>query len=501
MRTPVLLATALAAVSAVPAQGTMIPLPPYVSTFSSTGLSRGMFFQAPIAFNIVGVQVPDEAGEGVQNVQIYIIDNAPPTLSATYTPTANELVFAANGVPVTGTPIATGSISVPPGKFVVALGTAGTTTMRNSYAASGPLPSDVLGVPISLGRAGTQVNIASSTGPNPLFTGGGAVSRVELYVTPDPSFQFPPELVATAEPVPGVNPLTGDDGFFRAGEVIRWNFTDPQSNNAGLFLYNSFDLEAGGPPPAGVTAAIPGLVQRWMGSTPMGAADVVGPTLIGFLDSAVTIPPGLFVDGDHLRMQGFALDPRVAGPGRLPVNPTLNSIQYVFTSCKALEGFEGLSGVGNYPAGWSNGTGNREWRGDANGTPSSSTGPTSAIEGSTYFYCETSSPVTVGDVFSVHTETYTDASASSLEFQLSRIGSDIGQLDVILHDGVNPGVVLATYSGPDGSQTQGGTEWSPESLALSSLPASYYFEFRYTTLAVVSATFFGDIAIDDICIR
>ena len=103
----------------------------------------------------------------------------------------------------------------------------------------------------------------------------------------------------------------------------------------------------------------------------------------------------------------------------------------------------------------------------------------------------------VGDVFSMNTATYTDPAATTAHFALSRIGSDIGQLEVLLHDGANPGVVLATYTGPDGSQTQGGTEWSNETLALPApLPASYWIEFRYTTLPVVSATFWGDLAID-----
>ena len=154
--------------------------------------------------------------------------------------------------------------------------------------------------------------------------------------------------------------------------------------------------------------------------------------------------------------------------------------------------------------GWSNGAGTQEWRGLVGGTGSANTGPTSAAQGTTYFYCETSSPVIVGDVFSMNTEMISNAGATSLDFQLSRIGVEIGQLEVLYNDGVNPPTVLATYTGADPGQAQGAVEWSQESLTLPQpLAATFSFEFRYTTLPLAGggATFNGDLAIDDVCVR
>ena len=236
--------------------------------------------------------------------------------------------------------------------------------MRNSYGPSGGFATNVLGSPTTIYRLGTQNNIFTTNGPNPTWAeDAGPPSRVALFVNTTGNY---------AEPGPARGDRRADCGdqptdrkrrrLPRWPKSIRWNFNDPGGSNAGLLLYNTFDLERGGPPPVGVTAAIPNLVQRWMGSTPMGAADIVGPTLIGNLDSAVPIPPGLFMDGDYLRMQGFAIDFSVATATTLPINPTSNSIVYAFTTCRVAEGFEGLTGTGNYPAGWSNGTGNREWR-------------------------------------------------------------------------------------------------------------------------------------------
>jgi len=103
----------------------------------------------------------------------------------------------------------------------------------------------------------------------------------------------------------------------------------------------------------------------------------------------------------------------------------------------------------------------------------------------------------------MNSATYTDPTATSLAFQLSRIGAEIGQLEVFLNDGVNPPVLLNTYTGADPAQSQGGVEWSSEVLALPRpMPANYSFEFRYTCLPLTGgSTFQGDLAIDDVCLN
>ena len=89
-----------------------------------------------------------------------------------------------------------------------------------------------------------------------------------------------------------------------------------------------------------------------------------------------------------------------------------------------------------------------------------------------------------------------------LDFALSRIGATIGTLNVYMFTdagGWNPTPVL-TYSGPDLTQAQGGTEWSAESYAITALPlgaSQVAFSFAY----VGGGSFTGDIALDDISVN
>jgi len=497
MRTLVCL-TALLAAQSIAAQGVLIPLPAFARTFSSN-LTRGFYFQAPVPFNIVAAQVPDEAAAGVQNIEIYVLQAAPPAFSATVTPAASELRFSTYNTPVTGTPIATGSITVAPNEWVVVLGATGTTTMNNSYAAPGPFQTTLFGQPITLTRCGTQFNIFTTPGPsNPIWSEAAfEVSRVELYVTPRPGFILPPELVATAEITPFSGTLGRGGGAFRSGDTLRWNFNDPTNVNGGLLIWNTFNYGFGGSAPIGSTALIPGLNQVWAASTPTGIADLLGPTLIGNPDTLVVVPPGLFNFGDTVRMQGIVLDPRVGSATQLPINPTLNSIEFTYTDCIVAEDFDTLAtGVGVYPTGWSNGGGGAEWSVNSGGTTSGSTGPNGAVSAPNYLYCETSSPVT-GRTFIVNTATYATNTFvnNTLEFQLSRVGATIGTLEVRMDDGTGTfSTLLATYTGAEPS----GLEWTAESIALPTpLPANVQFQFNYAQ----GASFTGDIAIDSVCIR
>jgi len=320
--------TLLLFADAIPAQGVLVPVPPFARTYSSSSGTRGIYFQAPSAFVITGVQVPDEAGAGVQNVEIYTSAVAPPAYPALITPT---LRYSAYNQPVTGTPLAVGSVLVAPGEWVIAIGATGTATMNNSYAAPGSFASNVLGQPITINRCGTQTNIFTNNGPNTIWSENAAApSRVELYVTPAAGYVQPPSLEATAEAVAGSTPLGIAGGPIQDNWTLRWNYADPTNNNQGQVIFTIFNYGFGGSAPIGVSPQIPYFNQVWAASTPSGIADILGPTLIGWPDTSVVVPPGLFAVGDTVRMQGLVLDFRVQGPSRLPANPTLNSIEFRF---------------------------------------------------------------------------------------------------------------------------------------------------------------------------
>src|SRR5690606_18593968 len=70
------------------------------------------------------------------------------------------------------------------GEVVVVLGGMGLTTgyLRNSYGA-GAYQSSVLGAPITLSRAGQQINIATTKGVGAVFGAtAGSIARVRMWV-------------------------------------------------------------------------------------------------------------------------------------------------------------------------------------------------------------------------------------------------------------------------------------------------------------------------------
>src|SRR5215831_5057022 len=83
----------LAALSAG-AVAQQMPIPAFVSTFSSTAATRGFWFQSPVTCIITGVRVPDESLQGVQTVEIDRLASAPPAYPATIAPT--QLFYANN---------------------------------------------------------------------------------------------------------------------------------------------------------------------------------------------------------------------------------------------------------------------------------------------------------------------------------------------------------------------------------------------------------------------
>ena len=155
-----------------------LDLPPYDRTFSSS-LTRGYFFQAPMDFQIVGLNVPNEANEALQNVEVIIMDSQPPEYPSS---SSGGSVFYANMAPADQV-IAT-DICVPAGKWVGILGATGNTIMRNSYAA-GCFGSSIDGQPIQLRRFLTQQSIANAQTSQYSAEGCAPIARVEVFYVPE----------------------------------------------------------------------------------------------------------------------------------------------------------------------------------------------------------------------------------------------------------------------------------------------------------------------------
>ncbi|MHC4899260.1 MAG: hypothetical protein ACYTGW_19375 [Planctomycetota bacterium] len=152
-----------------------IAIPNYSRTYTYTGHTRGFYFQAPTGFVVTHLQVPDEKNAGKQMAAIYRLTAAPPVVI----PTTPDTPVFYKLIPV-----------IPPvvykkGEWFVVLGSAGsaTTTSNNSYAANGDFKSSVLGMPITLVRAGIQLNLEAVSGKGPIWGNpGGPVNRVRVFV-------------------------------------------------------------------------------------------------------------------------------------------------------------------------------------------------------------------------------------------------------------------------------------------------------------------------------
>jgi hypothetical protein len=159
---------------------TMIPLPQYGSTYTSSQI-RGFWFQAPTDFTIVGVKVPTDVGTGAQSVQIIRFNAGPPPVFATSTTAYTTLGLWTN---VNSTTIIPCNINIQDGDYIAVFGTrASGTNNANSYGTpAGPNASSILGYPISLTRmvyqAGSYPVQAVSQEVN------GSIARVEVYYTP-----------------------------------------------------------------------------------------------------------------------------------------------------------------------------------------------------------------------------------------------------------------------------------------------------------------------------
>ncbi len=153
------------------------------------------------------------------------------------------------------------------------------------------------------------------------------------------------------------------------------------------------------------------------------------------------------------------------------------------------EGFEGSTGA------WSQGTGDDlNWTVDANGTPSNGTGPSGAVEGSSYIYVEASGNGTgypnKRAILNSPCFDLSNLSAANFSFQYHMLGNAVGTLDV--EASTNNGGSWTSVFNISGSQ---GSNWNTATIDLASyIGAGVQLRFNVVT----GTSWQGDIVIDDV---
>ncbi|NOX91311.1 MAG: S8 family serine peptidase [Gammaproteobacteria bacterium] len=158
-----------------------IALPTHSYTYSSSIHTRGYWFTAPTNFTLTGLQVPDEAGHGMQNIEVVKYNAG--TTPTTYPTTSSTFTSLARVVGVSSLDVIDLSLPIAAGDVIGILGAAGDSSiMHNSYGA-GNFSSSVLGYPITLQRLGMQSNLATTPTAG-LFTASGSIARVRMFYGP-----------------------------------------------------------------------------------------------------------------------------------------------------------------------------------------------------------------------------------------------------------------------------------------------------------------------------
>ncbi|MCK8521630.1 M20/M25/M40 family metallo-hydrolase [Aquimarina sp. D1M17] len=165
-----------------------------------------------------------------------------------------------------------------------------------------------------------------------------------------------------------------------------------------------------------------------------------------------------------------------------------DSCATAITSFPYQNGFE--SGVGN----WVQATNDDlDWTVDANGTPSNGTGPSSAIEGSSYIYVEASGNGTgfpsKRAILNSPCFDLTGLSSPSLSFQYHMQGSAIGTFSVEVTEDRVSYTTIFSKSGDQGS------DWNEATIDLSAYLGKT-IELRLS--AVTGNSWQGDITVDDL---
>jgi hypothetical protein len=150
--------------------------------YTNTDLTRGFYFQAPLDFQVTGVEVPDESNKGKQMFAIYVLKSEPPAHPSSVSVT--PIQFASNVNSGQQIPLST-PVQVKKGEWFCVLGACGgsTGTVANSYGTTAPYVSSVLGSNITLYRLAMQANIAGNLGKGKLSN--DKLGKTDPYGSPD----------------------------------------------------------------------------------------------------------------------------------------------------------------------------------------------------------------------------------------------------------------------------------------------------------------------------
>lgn len=151
-------------------------LPPYNNTNTAAASTKGFYFTTPVPILVHGLRVPDETGNGLQNVELRRLPANPPMAPAT---TSGGTEFYANNVP--SGQVVQCSVLFAAGETIGVLGSCGTTTMYNSMSTTtGPVAATIAGQPTTLRRLISNTNLNTSQG-QPWSADSGRIGRVEVY--------------------------------------------------------------------------------------------------------------------------------------------------------------------------------------------------------------------------------------------------------------------------------------------------------------------------------
>jgi hypothetical protein len=157
-------------------------------------------------------------------------------------------------------------------------------------------------------------------------------------------------------------------------------------------------------------------------------------------------------------------------------------------NCTALENIDATPlGIGNYPAGWSNGGGSNQWQPLSGATSSAGTGPDAdhTSGAGRYMYCETS--ISGTGTFIMNVGSYPVGGGENAKFWYHLYGSTIGVL--VLQQETTPGVWTNLWS-LSGDQ---GAAWHEAVVPLNTGSGTATLRLHYTW----GGSFTGDAAIDD----
>ncbi len=164
-------------VGAAPDRGPSVLVPRFTKTYSG-GLTRGLWFKAPLDFQIVGLRVPNEARQLRQAVEVFKRSTPPAKWGSTST--GGRIFYKAG---VSAHQIIPCNLDIKQGEYVCILGACGSTSkVYNSYGPRGDYQGSILGHPVKLTRLLTQSNIFAG-GNRPYSSEPNLeLGRVEIYV-------------------------------------------------------------------------------------------------------------------------------------------------------------------------------------------------------------------------------------------------------------------------------------------------------------------------------